>query len=283
MIDVAVATSVPLPSFAKQNSRLLQALTRKNLTSEVRAWRDEAQPQAYSAPGRLTLLWSISEEDARSQAFQSWAERASVESRLVNPLTAVRRERDKAYLNELDQAGVPTVPSLWFQSASLSLEYLVARVDWKAFVLRSAAGGELLHFEREQLAPAQEHLDRIEGEAILQPYLSQAEQEGILAMHFVRGEFSHATRLFPLEGEWRTHEFGSRLERGEFQGTQLEIAQAAMRALAPECTFARVDLVRDIDGPPSVMQLRSAGPRMGIELVEGAADRLVEALSELLQ
>ncbi|MFT4538326.1 MAG: glutathione synthase/RimK-type ligase-like ATP-grasp enzyme [Planctomycetota bacterium] len=278
MIDVAVATSVPTPSFELQSQGLMDALASKGVEAQRYLWADVSGAPAPPLPARMTLLWSLYESDVRTDRFQHWAEHAGSESQLVNPFDAVRRSRDKKYLTDLDEAGIPTVPSMWCETRGSTVEFLTARVDWKAFVLKSARGGSVLRFDRDECEIAQRHMAEIDGDALLQPYLSQVAQEGVLAMHYIGGEFSHAGRHFPGGQNWRTQAGESRIERAEVNGSQLEIADAAVSLLAGDCSFARVDLIRDIDGPPSVIQLETAGCQMGLDLIEDAADRLVECL-----
>lgn len=282
MIDVAVATSVPSPAFERQNKLFIDALSSIDLSSEVLSWQSAAGTRSYSQSARLTLLLSIAEEEARSHPFQTWVEHSGAEGKIVNSVDIVRLEKDKSYLSRLDSADVPTVPSMWCPSGA-SLEYMVARTDWAAFVIKSVVGGSVLHFERDEIQNAQQHFDSMQGGGILQPFLSQASSEGILQVHFIEGEFSHAIRQFPKVGEWRTQEVAEgSLRVDEPDGTQLEVATAAIAAIAKGGTFARVDLVRDIDGPPSVIQLRTTCPGAGLELVEGAADRVAKVAGKLL-
>ncbi len=233
MIDVAVATSVNLPSSETQNELLLAALARRGLSSTRIVWSEVASAPETLPHARALLLWSIDEEEARTEEFHQWVDRVDTENRLVNEVGVLRRERDKRYLEELDAAEVPTVPSLWCRADRSSIDYLADRVDWKAFVLKSARGGQVFGFDRDSLQAGQEHLESIDGDALLQPYLGQVQNEGVLAMNFVGGEFSHAMRMYPAEGEWRTDERVSRFEAAEPEGTQFEIATLAANALAP--------------------------------------------------
>ncbi|MDQ1484721.1 MAG: hypothetical protein QOJ62_414, partial [Actinomycetota bacterium] len=94
------------------------------------------------------------------------------------------------------------------------------------------------------------------------------------------GEFSHAIRKIPADGDYRVHEYyGGRVVPHTPSAREFGVAVKALAAVPGTTAYARVDLVRSDD--PVVMELELIEPelffRMDPESVQRFADNIAGA------
>ncbi len=126
---------------------------------------------------------------------------------------------------------------------------------------------------------------------IVQPFLTSVETEAETAVVLLGGEPVHAMRKGPLL------ELGQGLEQGLFReeemslreasGEELRLAQAVVERFSAELAmplYARVDMLRDEVGTPTVLELELIEPSLFLDYSPSALARLVELLgAELLR
>ena len=120
---------------------------------------------------------------------------------------------------------------------------------------------------------------------MLQPYLDRVDDFGETALLHFGGSFSHAIRKGPLLRA------GDALVEGLFAPEQItrRVPDDAERRLAADALaalpfgmplYARVDLIRDPDGRPVVLEVEMTEPSVFLPYAPGAADRFAQAILE---
>ena len=184
---------------------------------------------------------------------------------VVNPLPGLRWNSDKAYLTELGGRGVPTIPSRLV--LAMSEDALAeARLEWggeiviKPPVSASASGTYRLGPEDSLPAAAL-------GQAmIVQPFLASVTEEGEYSLMLFDGVFSHAVVKRPKVGDYRVQpHLGGREEACAPPDGSVDIAKGALAAAPGDCAYARVDLVRGVDGALKVIELELIEPSLWLE------------------
>jgi hypothetical protein len=158
--------------------------------------------------------------------------------------------------------------------------------------------GEHAHIEAEQL------LGRLASEgrvAMAQPYLRAVDEVGETAIVFFGGRESHVLRkravLRPDEEAPIREDGGigaaevmfdeSLVTAGEADEDERAVAAQILHWLARRFggppLYARVDMVRDDDGRPVLLELEAVEPNSYLATAEGAADRLAEAVLDDLR
>ena len=185
---------------------------------------------------------------------------------LVNPPSLLRWNGDKAYLAELGDAGVPTVPTLSVESCcDADLEEARRRFasDWlviKPPVSASATGTYRLGL-RDDL-PAESR-----GKpAIVQPLIEEIARTGEFSLMLFDGEFSHAVVKRPKSGDFRVqpHLGGVTLPSRPPPGG-IALAKQALAAAPAEAGYARVDIVPDDEGTLRIMELELIEPALFLD------------------
>jgi O-ureido-D-serine cyclo-ligase len=244
----------------------------------------------------LALLRSTWDYFERLPAFLEWAGRVSTQTTLLNPLPVIRWNTDKHYLADLARVGVPVVPSLFVEpggDAMATVDALLAQHPGAHdIVVKPAVGAGSRDAQRHArgnhdaiVAHVQRLLDRNRS-VLLQPYLDRVDEYGETALLFFDGGFSHAIRKGPLlkrdEGSTTGLYAEETIEPRTPSADELAVAQGALAAMPFEQSllYARVDLIRDDDGAPRLLELELVEPSVFAAHADGVAERFAQAIMQ---
>ena len=240
----------------------------------------------------IALLRSTWDYPQRLEDFFDWAEAVSRDTKLLNPLPVVKWSSDKHYLGDLAKQGVPTVLTKFVEPGEhpdQRIAELLSLPDAGEFVVKPAVGAgsrDAQRFGREERADAARHSLRMLNEkrsVLLQPYLSRVDEVGETALLYFEGEFSHAIRKGPLlkRKEGPTTELFAKesITAREPDAAELDVGAQALRAIPFETPlYARVDLIRDQEGEPVVLELEMIEPSLFFPFAAGSAERFAVAV-----
>lgn len=239
----------------------------------------------------IALLRSTWDYPQRLAEFLDWAEAASRETKLLNPLPVVKWSADKHYLGDLAKKAVPTVLTIFVepdQHPERQISELLSQPGVDEFVVKPAVGAgsrDAQRFGREEKGDAARHAQRMLNEkrsVLLQPYLSKVDQFGETALLYFEGEFSHAIRKGPLlkRKEGPTTELFAKetITARVPDAAELSVGARALKAAPFETPlYARVDLIRDQQGEPVVLELELIEPSLFFPFAAGSAERFAAA------
>ena len=200
--------------------------------------------------------------------YQRWldllveAERASLP--LINPPALLRWNSDKAYLAELGDSGVPTVPTLVVDSCcDADLEEGRRRFGTEWLVIKPPVSASAKGTHR--LGLADDLPDESRGRPmIIQPLIEEIGRTGEFSLMLFDGEFSHAVVKRPRAGDFRVqeHHGGVTLPCDAPPEGAVELASAALTHAPARATYARVDMVPDDEGTLRIMELELIEPAL---------------------
>lgn len=185
-----------------------------------------------------------------------------------NPAKVLRWNSDKAYLVELAEAGVATVPTLLRESLNeTALESAREIFGTTRLVVKppisGGADGTFLIGSSDPL-PAEALGQRM----LIQPFLPAISEEGEFSLFYFAGRYSHAISKHPAEGDFRVQEqFGGEERSAEAPADAKRLAKDALAATqkllaCKPLTYARVDMVRDGEGIFRLMELELIEPSL---------------------
>jgi hypothetical protein len=244
----------------------------------------------------LAVLRSTWDYSARLPEFLDWLARTEHSTRLVNPPAVIRWSLDKHYLALLRRAGVATVATAFAepgQDPAAVLAQFLRDHSARELVVKPAVGSgarDAQRHERKAVAEIAAHVSRLLAagrSALLQPYLERVDAHGETALIYINGEFSHAVvKTAILErGQAPSEElFAPESIAAHRAGNdELELGMRTLERLPFEVPlYARVDLLRDADGAPCLLELELAEPSLYLGYSSQAAARLAAAVAELL-
>jgi glutathione synthase/RimK-type ligase-like ATP-grasp enzyme len=291
---IALVTARAARGLDEDMPPLLAACAAAGARAEIADWDDEAVEWPRFDAVLLRSAWDYAE---RRREFLSWAERVAAHSALFNPLPVVRWNSDKHYLRDLAQAAVPVVPTSYAETAADAPRVLadfLAQHASRELVVKPAIGAGARGSRRHDRSATAEILAHVHSllesgrSVMLQPYLEDVDIRGESALMFIGGHFSHAVRKGALlpRGAPATAGLFAPEEISALEPDAAELA-AAERVLArvpfEGLLYARVDLVRDGEGQPRLLELEVTEPSLFLAHQPGAAERLVsEVLARLM-
>ena len=263
---------------------LFAALTRAGATVQVIDWDDGTAQWSHFDLALLRSTWDYS---LRLVEFLAWAQRVSAMTHVVNCVPMVRWNTDKHYLGELMQADVRTVPTTFVEpgeSAARAMNEFLVQHAATEFVIKPAVSSgarDAQRYGRRELETAIRHAERLldaDRSVVLQPYLDRVDTDGETALIYFGGKFSHAIRKGPLlrrgEGPTRALFAAEQITPRVARLDELRTGERALGAI-PFATplYARVDLIRDADAAPRVLELELTEPSLFFAHAVGSAER----------
>ena len=290
-VDVALVTWRDLPELDPDDRPLATALRDRGHRVAIVAWDDPAFDWTQV---RLVLLRNPWDYYRRPGEFVEWAARVDGLTQLLNPLAAVRWNVDKRYLVELAALGAPVVPTRYLEPGTApDLAALFEEAGPAGLVIKPAVSADswetLVARPRDQ-DRARAHLDRLlpDRALLVQPFLASVETHREHCLVFLEGAFSHAVAKNPLTrgGRWAGLPEGTPVEPESDElaaaETILATAARALGTLPAALLYARVDLLRDDDGRPLLLELELVEPTLFLADHPAGLARFVAALERLL-
>jgi O-ureido-D-serine cyclo-ligase len=290
MPKIALVTARAARGLDDDLAPLEQALREAGAQLAVADWDDGAVDWARFDFALLRSTWDYTERVAE---FLAWAQRTGAQTRLLNPFEVVRWNTDKHYLLDLARAGLATVPSEFIEpgaDAAVALDAFLQRHVHGEFVVKPAIGAgsrDAQRYARAQREPAQAHAQRLLADrrsVLLQPYLDRVDEHGETALIFFGGAFSHAIRKGPLlkpnEGPTRALFAAEHITARAPEREELHLAERTLAAIpfAKPLAYARVDLIRDADHAPCVLELELTEPSLFFATAPDSAARFAQTL-----
>ena len=262
-----VAVLVPAPDYPEPWRWAFDieaaALTAAGAQVDAIAWTEAGDLSGYELILPL-VAWGYHLEYDRWLAFLDKAEATGLP--LVNPPQLLRWNGDKAYLAELADLGVPTVPTMAVeQCCDEDLEEARRRFDCEWLVIKppvSASASGTHRLGPKDDLPAEGRRQPM----IIQPLIEEIGRTGEFSLMLFDGEYSHAVVKRPKSGDFRVqpHLGGVTLPSLAPPGAE-ELAKAALAAAPAKAIYARVDIIPDDDGVLRIMELELIEPALFLD------------------
>jgi hypothetical protein len=283
---VAIATAAEFADLDEETRLLVPVLERAGSTVVPAVWTDGAVDWASFD---LVLVRSTWDYHERLPDFLDWAQRVSAASQLANPEPVIRWNTDKTYLRDLTGAGLPVARTSWLEpgdafTVPAAGEYVVK----PAVSAGSRDTNRYVAGDHDELATAHVAALLDAGRTVMvQPYLAAVDTHGETAMLYLGDQLSHAIRKGPLlepgmelvSSAYKPESVEAR-EPSDAERAVAEAVLDALDGLVPggraSLTYARVDLVPDDDGRPTLLELELTEPSMFLDFDgRGGADATV--------
>lgn len=210
------------------------------------------------------------------------------ETRLVNPLELVRWNLRKTYLRDLEERGIPIVPTVWpgsIDAAGFAL--LFEQLGSDDLVIKPVVGANGEDAFRLSAADQGSRWQTIAAcfaakQAMVQRFMPHILDEGEFSLFYFDGEYSHGILKLPAEGEFRSQEErGAGIRPIEPEPLLQSRGLAALRALDIKPLYARIDFVRDEEGDFRLMEQELVEPSLYLRTDVAAPGRFAAAIDRL--
>ncbi|HNV07522.1 MAG TPA: hypothetical protein PKO40_03370 [Dokdonella sp.] len=291
MPHIALVSTAEARATDDDLSPLQAALEKAGASVTIADWHDMRVKWSGFDLAVLRSCWDYTEHYVE---FLIWAERVSLQTRLLNPFEVVRWNTDKHYLAELEKSGIAIVPSAFIEPHADVGARIGAMLDrhpgCAEFVVKPAIGAgsrDTQRHARGHINAMAAHIARLlkaQRSVMLQPYLDRVDEVGETALIHFDGAYSHSIRKGALlradEGPTDQLYAPETIEAREPSGDERALALRVLAALpfksAP--AYARVDLIRADDGSPVLLELELAEPSLFFNHCPGSAERFARTV-----
>jgi hypothetical protein len=267
-VKLRVATCKTLPEPDADEAPLATALAAAGIDAPLMAWEDPDADWDAPHPTIIRSTWNYA---FHLPAFLAWIDRVSAAGPLFNPRDVVRANVYKRYMIELRERGVPIVPTTLVERGA-TCELPATKV-----VIKPEVGGG--SFNAKVFEDGRDGIDHLRfvtttGAALVQPYVDSVDAYGERSLIWIDGELTHAIRKTPRFAGY------NECVEGPFPIADDErvVAGAALAPYVDRIFYGRVDLVRDRDGKPMVMELELVEPSLFFPKYPPALERFVAGL-----
>lgn len=203
--------------------------------------------------------------------------------RLWNPAPVLRWNMDKIYLERLAERGAPVVPTRHCTQLSEAVLDEAARAFGTDRLVAKPRISSTA-WQTIRWSPGKTLAGGPEGAAMVQPYLPEIERSGEVSMIYFGGAFSHAIAKRPQPGDFRVQpEYDGIIAACRPEPDEQEAAERILAAVDEPLLYARVDLVRGLDGSPQLIELELIEPDLYLSYEEDAGKRFARAVLELIR
>ncbi len=279
-MDILLATASDMPKPDPESHLLIEELAKLGVSADLHPWDDTLDWSEYP----LVVSRTPWDYFVRAEEFLAWVAAIEQATRLENPPAVIRWNAHKSYLLDLERTGVPVVATELVERGAGESAQAAAFAGYDEVVVKPAISGGSYRTIRGSARDAgvRDHLGELvaDGDALVQPFLTEIPEHGETSLVFFDGEFSHAVRKIPTAGDWRVQdEYGGAVVDHDPSPAEFAVAEATLAAApAPPC-YARIDMV-ELPAGPVVMEAELIEPELFLPTHPEAAARFAAALAK---
>lgn len=273
MLDLLLpaASSAYFDEAQGQARTYVEAFSRVGVIAHPRPW-----PEAGERPALALLAWGYHLDlPAWLSVLDGWP----AEVPLFNSPALMRWNTRKTYLADLEEAGVPTVPTIFGDADAQAISAAFSTLGADELIVKPqvSAGSYRTHRLRPgDLLPSL-------PDAMIQPFLPSIQAEGEYSLFFIGGELTHAIVKRATGGDFRIQpQFGGINQRWTPEAEALSVAQAALAAAPAPPLYARIDLLRRLDGRLALIEFEAIEPDLYFHHGEAILERLARCIAAAL-
>lgn len=235
---------------------------------------------------RAVLFRSVWDYTNRYDDFRRFLDRASQQTRFINPLQTILWNLDKHYLRDLGARGISVPRTIYIEQGDpRSLLEVFTSSGFTDAILKPAMSAGARHTYRITAENIHSHeavfASLTAAEAMmLQPFLHSVLTEGEVTLMVMGGRYTHAIRKRAKEGDFRVQDdFGGTVHAYTPTADEIAFAERTVAACEPLPLYARVDILRDDAGQPVVSELEAIEPELWFRFHPPAAEVLAGAVA----
>ena len=277
MKPVGIVTCKVIPEPDPDQELMMRLLADAGMKAELYPWDDESiKPSRFE----LCVLRSCWNYHHDADLFLQWIDLAQSQTRLENHPEIVRWNIHKRYLTQLEDAGLPVVPTVFVDRENeLPLEALLEGKGWDDIVIKpsiSAGSANTRRFGADVFDEADAFLLRHtpHRDMMIQPYLKSVESGGERSTIFIDGSCTHV-----IEKEPRFDEDDESVSDAKpVTDDERDMLSRTLELLPEPVMYARLDTMRAGDGSRLISELELIEPSLFLLQSETAQQAFVSAV-----
>ena len=265
---------------------LKEALERLGLKVDRTYWDDPNYDWSQTRAVVFRTIWDYFE---RFEEFWPWLQSLQKQTQLINSRSLIEWNIDKAYLFDLEQRGIPVVPSILVKKGQVqNLSEIARTMNWADLVVKPtiAGGGYLTYkYSHADLARHQTQFDTLvaQRDMLVQGYISSITEKGEASLMVFGGEFTHSILKRAKAGDFRVQDdFGGSVHPYDQKPEEVALAQKVMAQCPEVPAYGRVDIVWNDQDQPMVSELEIIEPELWVRQAPWSADVFAKAIAAKL-
>lgn len=251
------------------------------LSFDVIHWDDPELRSARFDAAIIRSCWDYHERAAEFVATLEAKERDGLP--IFNSSAVVKWNARKTYLRQLGPSAIETV---WVDKADArTIAQAFDTLDAAEIVVKPQVGAgsvDTVRLKRNSWSEA-DLIGAPRDAAMVQPFLRSIETEGERSLFWFGGQYSHAVRKVPKDGDWRANIPNETRFLAEAPPPAAMQAAEAARAHAPkDLLYVRIDLVLGDDGGWRVIEIEAIEPYLFLDLAPEGARLFAGAIARVL-
>ena len=243
---IAFATSNEFASLLPDDLLVVSALKELGVEVLPAIWDDDSI--AWS-DFDLVIVRSPWDYYLKPDAYAKWLQHfLHSNTHLLNPPQAILDNIDKRYLLELENQGIPIIPTTCIdKGSSVSLLSTLEKNTWDQVVIKPIISAGAYGTWRSNLTTASDEQDifaeQMARETVfIQPFMPEIQSEGEWSIMYINGEYSHSVLKKATDNDFRIQEeHGGTTHAIEPPSEILKQTQKIMDLQPEKLLYARVD------------------------------------------
>ena len=256
-----------------------------SIDAEVVIWND---PSVNWADYNYLIFRTVWDYFEMPKQFDAWLDLIESQNiKTLNPLSIIKRNQHKFYLQDLQQKGIDIIPTVFIpKNTRLDLSFLIEKKWEKAVIKPAVSGGSYLTrlFSQNEIEEIETEYASfaLENDLLVQPFMPEIQEMGELSLLFFQGKFSHAILKKPKNGDFRVQsQFGGQYQIFEPDTAMLATAQNIIKTFGGDLLYARVDGILK-DGKLLLMELELIEPDLYFDYYPDAKKNFLTALEAMI-
>lgn len=268
-----------------EDKMLFGFIAAKGIDIRREIWNDPNIEWKKYAKAIVKSPWDYHEH---YHAFEAWLKMINgLGIELINPFGIISWNIDKHYLQDIADAGLPVIPTMFIERQSRpELGDFFGKFNAGSLVIKpciSASARNTMVVSQQNIAERDEQLQHYlkEESYLVQPFVREI-SGGELSFIFLGGQYSHCVLKLPKKDDFRVQHFhGGTIRKFDPSPVLISSASDYVRQFAPGCLYARVDgLV--VDNGFKLMELELIEPYLFLDTEPLAYQRYYDALVKML-
>ena len=256
-----------------------------SIDAEVVIWND---PSVNWADYNYLIFRTVWDYFEMPKQFDAWLDLIESQNiKTLNPLSIIKRNQHKFYLQDLQQKGIDIIPTVFIpKNTRLDLSFLIEKKWEKAVIKPAVSGGSYLTrlFSQNEIEEIETEYASfaLENDLLVQPFMPEIQEMGELSLLFFQGKFSHSILKKPKNGDFRVQsQFGGQYQIFEPDTAMLATAQNIIKTFGGDLLYARVDGILK-DGKLLLMELELIEPDLYFDYYPDAKKNFLTALEAMI-
>lgn len=205
---------------------------------------------------------------------------------LENAYELMQWNISKSYLKDLENKGVPTLPTLWHEHySSHHVEQAFEHFDADKLVLKplvSANADDTYLFEKNALCTLEQTFVTTFSDRpfMIQGFESSILKQGEYSLFYFSGVFSHGICKTPAADDFRVQEeHGGQLHSVVPTSAMRSLAEQTLHALPHKALYARIDMLETAKGF-AIIEVELIEPSLYFNMDEESASRFAQVIHQ---